>query len=148
MRLSEHIGVSFSLSTIIFALTKNYLFALSSFLSGVFIDFDHFFDYFKSEGFKLDLNDFFHRCENFGVKKFYLLLHSYELLLLFGLIISLTSYNSLTLGILLGFSQHLLLDQIFNGAQPFGYFLIYRWWNGFSGEYVFNNCNDKNTPEP
>ncbi|HCJ67313.1 MAG TPA: hypothetical protein DHV62_08340 [Elusimicrobia bacterium] len=139
MKLPEHIGISFSLSTISFALTKNYLFALSSFLSGVFIDLDHFFDYFKSEGIKFDLHDFFHRCENYRIKKFYLLLHSYEIILLFGLIVSLTSYNSLTLGIFLGFSQHLLLDQISNGAHPLGYFFIYRWLNGFSSEYVFNN---------
>jgi len=102
------------------------------------IDLDHFFDYFKSEGIKLDLHDFFYRCENFWIKKFYLLLHSYELLFFLLLYIYLTPSYPLTLGILLGFSQHLLLDQIFNGAKPLGYFLIYRWWKGFSGEDVFN----------
>lgn len=124
-------------------MTKNYLLALSSFLSGVFIDLDHFFDYFKSEGVKFDLHDFFHRCENYRIKKFYLLLHSYEFLLPLGLLTHFTSYNSLTLGILLGFFQHLLLDQISNGVQPFGYFLTYRWRNGFAGKYIFNNCNER-----
>ncbi len=147
MKVSEHIGVSFSLSTMVFALTKNYLFALSSFLSGTLIDFDHFFDYFKSAGIKFNLNDFFNRCENLQIEKIYLLLHSYELLLLLLLLTHLTSYNSVIIGILFGFSQHLLLDQIFNGVRPLGYFLIHRWRNGFSSEYIFNN-NNAQQPSP
>jgi len=138
MKLSEHLGISFSLSAVFFALTKDYSLALSSFLAGVLIDLDHFFDYFKSEGIKFNLNDFFHRCENFEIKKFYLLSHSYELLLLLVLVVYLTPPHPLTLGILLGFTQHLLLDQISNGAHPLGYFLIYRWRNGFAGKYIFN----------
>lgn len=138
MKFPEHLGISLSLSAIIFAFTENYPLASSSFLAGIVIDFDHFFDYFRSEGIKFDLYDFFHRCENCGIKKFYLLLHSYELLFLSALVVYFTPPNPLTLGILIGFSQHLLLDQISNAAHPFVYFFIYRWRNNFSGEYVFN----------
>lgn len=138
MKVSGHVAISSSVSLAIFLISRNFLLTLSSFLAGVLIDLDHLWDYFRSEGLKFDLKDFFYKCDNFQLKKFCLFLHSFELLSVLGIFTYLNTHNHLLIGTLIGFSQHLFLDQIFNRAELLGYFFFYRWRKGFSGESIFS----------
>lgn len=138
MKLSGHVVVSSVIAVTIFLVSRNLILALSSFLAGILIDLDHFWDYLRSEGLKFDLKDFFYKCDNFQLKKFYLFLHSFELLPVLGIFTYLDNHNHLIVGTLIGFSQHLFLDQIFNRAELLGYFFFYRWRKGFSGESIFS----------
>lgn len=149
MKLSGHVVASSVIAVTIFLVSRNLILALSSFLAGVFIDLDHLWDYFRSEGLKFDLKDFFYKCDNFQLKKFYLFFHSFELLPVLGIFTYLApslklwsvgdnNHNHLLIGTLIGFSQHLFLDQVFNRAELLGYFFFYRWRKGFSGESIFS----------
>ncbi len=138
MKTLGHIAISSGIGLAIFLISRNFLLSLSSFLAGVLIDLDHFWDYFRSEGLKFDLKDFFYKCDNFQIKKFCLFLHSFELLPVLGVFAYLNNHNHLLIGTLIGFSQHLFLDQIFNRAELLGYFFFYRWRKGFSGEFIFS----------
>jgi hypothetical protein len=102
---------------------------------GVFIDLDHLFDYLIYSKFRFSVRDFFDTCYNYRLKKFYLILHSYEFLLLSWLAYSLTK-NEILLGISIGYTVHLVCDQFGNFTYPFSYFLSYRIAKIF--EKVFN----------
>ncbi len=95
------------------------------------MDIDHLPDYFIHTGFKLKKPaDFFTACDRTELPKLYLILHSYELLLIFFLVGYLRGWSNLMLGIGTGFFVHILLDQMANsiryGLRPFFYFFIFR----------------------
>jgi len=99
---------------------------------GVFIDVDHYFDYIKHTGWNLNLKQFFYLSYGGKLDRFYLLFHGYEYLLLLTAIIVISDFNPLIIAAAIGYTQHLILDQIFNQVKPLAYFLIYRLKNRFS----------------
>ncbi len=116
-------------------LTKSVYSATACLLTGVFIDLDHIPDYLLYSKFKFSINDFFETCNNYKLKKFYLILHSYEIPAILW-IIYITGNNTVLLGFNIGYTIHLLVDQFGNFSKPFTYFFTFRLIKKF--EKVFN----------
>lgn len=102
--------------------------AVSNFLTGVFIDTDHFLDYYLSKGFstKFKIVDFYNVCMNYEFTKLYVFLHSFELLLILWIIAIAYPANLIWWGIVIGASQHLIFDVAINLIKPLGYSFAFR----------------------
>ena len=70
------------------------------------------------------------------LKKLYLILHSYEIVIIFWAAIYIFSLGKLWQAIALGLTQHIVLDQLTNPMRPFGYFFTYRFLKRFKKEKV------------
>ena len=115
MKLPVHIISSTIISSLVYFITKSFILSITTFLSGIFIDLDHFIDYFYTERkVKIDVKDFFYKCENFQLKKTFLLLHSYEIIVLLIILNFLYPENKFVVGFSIGYGTHLLLDIIYN----------------------------------
>lgn len=106
---------------------KSFPAGLACCLSGIFIDLDHCLDYYLN---RREIPARWEKFWNFFVraqmKKFYLIFHSYELILTLWFIAYMLHLNIVWLGVILGISIHVICDQIFNPFQPFAYFFTYR----------------------
>ncbi|MFQ3676050.1 MAG: hypothetical protein SNJ64_05860 [Endomicrobiia bacterium] len=108
MKLHLHIISSTIISSFIYFITKSFILSITTFLSGIFIDLDHFIDYFYNEGkIKIDIKDFFYKCENFQLKKAIFLLHSYEIMVLLLVLNFLYPENKFVVGFSIGYWLHL-----------------------------------------
>lgn len=133
MKLSAHVPLSLSVGAATYAVWRSPTLSISCLLFGIFIDLDHFYDYFMSEGFRLDIKDFFYKCYHYKLKKLYLILHSYELLfLLFSFLFVVKS--DILLGVFIGMLSHIIADVLGNPVNFVVYSFIYRYKNNF-GEY-------------
>jgi len=137
MKLAAHITISFSVSAVLYFIFRSNLLALSSFLFGIFIDLDHFFEYFSEYGFNVNVKRFFQAAENYSVKKTFLFLHSWEIFLVFSLIVFILPANNILFGIVVSYAFHLIFDQVGNLSRPLSYSLIYRWKEGFLTENIW-----------
>lgn len=107
--------------------------AVSAFLSGIFIDLDHWIDYFIVYKFSFKLKKFFisYQCVDSG--KVYVFLHSWELVFLILIAGFFTGLTKFAAAVVLGMSLHLLVDQVLNfKKEPFFYFLTYRFMKNFN----------------
>jgi hypothetical protein len=136
MKIEKHIIASAGVSGIIFAATGSAKIAGAALITGIFIDVDHLYDYWKDHSFDLNLSKFFKACFECDFKKTRLLLHSVEFLLIIA-IASFLMRSWLLAGFTLGMCQHLMFDQITNLVYPASYSFIYRWLNGFKAEKTF-----------
>jgi len=138
MRPTYHVMISGGV-TLVFALWVKSTGALvACFLSGIFIDLDHHLDYYLAQK-ELPLNfkklvDF---CRDDQQSKLHLFLHSYELLFLLWFSIYYFSLETVWLGIAVGFTMHIICDEIANPMRPLSYFLTYRIKHNFSRKMLF-----------
>jgi len=100
----------------------------------VLIDLDHLHDYCSEWGLidgvkRLFENAFMGRSDK--AKRVFILLHSWELLLILALLSVLLLDSSLLLYAIFGASVHLMMDHIGNGLRPMSYVLAYRAGKGF-----------------
>ena len=137
MKLTSHIVISFSVSAVLYLVFHSYLLALSSFIFGIFIDLDHFFDYFMECGFNLNIKNFFYIAEDYGFKKTFLFLHSWEIFLIFSAVVFVNSVNEILFGIFVSYAFHLIFDQFGNLSKPLSYSFIYRWKKDFLTEKIW-----------
>lgn len=137
MKLTSHITVSFSISAVLYLIFRSNLLAVSSFLFGIFIDLDHFFEYFYHGRLKFDIKEFFQLAENYAYKKSFLFLHSWELFLICAVLVFIRTANEILFGCLVGYGVHLLFDQVGNLSKPLSYFFIYRWKLDFLTEKIW-----------
>lgn len=119
-------AVSGAVSIFAWAYFKSVGYAAVSFLSGIAIDLDHLFDYFKNHGFTTKWKDIYDACVRTDFAKLYLLAHSYELLALLWGSIALLSLGNFWKAIAIGVTQHLVFDQLTNPIREPGYFFVYR----------------------
>ena len=136
MLLIGHVVVSSIVSAFVWAFFKSFGCAAISFASGVLIDLDHVIDYYASYGFTFKAKKIYNICLELKLKKLYLILHSYELIALLWIIIYVFSLSNLWKAIAIGFTQHIILDQITNPINTLGYFLTYRFIKGFKKELI------------
>ena len=137
MKLTSHIVISFSVSAVLYLIFHSYLLALSSFLFGIFIDLDHFFEYFSEYGLNFDIKNFFYIAEDYGFKKTFLFLHSWEIFFIFSAVVFISSVNEILFGVFIGYAFHLIFDQFGNLSKPLSYSLIYRWKKDFLTEKIW-----------
>jgi hypothetical protein len=134
--MRQHVIASGILSGGIYALTRSPEAAAGSFVTGIFMDLDHIFDYWVAHPFKMDIAHFFETCEEYKLPKTYLILHSFELVVPLGLLAYFTRSPWL-MGFLLGWIPHIIFDHFMNRTYPLSYFFVYRMVNKFNITKVF-----------
>jgi hypothetical protein len=132
MRAGYHVAVSAGLSVGLQGLTHSWPASLGCFFSGFLIDLDHYLEYFlikRKFPFQYkELKDF---CMYDRTNKLYLVFHGYEYLIILWLCLYAFSLNIVWLGVALGLTVHLILDQLTNPIKPLCYFLTFRIKNQF-----------------
>jgi hypothetical protein len=106
---------------------------------GIFIDIDHWFDYFAWFGFKINLRNFFNVSSYvIPAGKIYVLLHGWEFVIPFWLIGRWMGkrfkIKNLEWAVALSYLGHLLWDNFSFSHHPLAYSFIYRLLNNFSLE--------------
>ena len=125
------------MSAAAYALFRSMAMAAGIMVGGVLIDLDHFFEYFFHRGIRLDIQELFHLSYNNLFPKIFILFHSYEILIGIWLIYWLGFRNGFLLGLAVGFTAHMIFDQIFNSARAISYFFIYRAANRFDAGKLY-----------
>jgi len=139
IKLRYHTVASLGFSLVFYLIFKSFFGALICFLAGILIDVDHFFDYVRDTGWNLNLKQFFNYSYRAQYERSYLFLHAYEHLLPIAIIIVISNYNIFIIAAGVGFTQHLILDHIFNPVRPMAYFLTYRLKNRFSKQCLLKD---------
>jgi hypothetical protein len=140
MTLIHHTALSVIISGILYAIFKSWSLAVSCLISGIFIDIDHFIDYIREYGWQIKIKKFFYVFENKQFNQLLLILHGWEWLLLGIVVAWVSDWNPWITGALIGFTQHILFDQLSNSCSFKDYFLLWRWKNKFNASIV---CNKK-----
>src|SRR3989338_5501892 len=100
MDVRTHVYSSVLVSGSLYAITHSPYIAISCFLSGIFIDIDHLFDFIFFSKDRISVKNLFMWCDNGKWERITLIFHSYELFLALGIF---TYYfpGSVLIGILL-----------------------------------------------
>jgi len=116
MKPLYHTASSALIAGLLYLFFRSWGMALGCFLSGILIDLDHIYDYIRALGFTFDVKKFVSAVRNDEIPKLTFVLHSWELVLLFGAISWLTDWDWAA-GVLIGFGHHILLDKLGNGER-------------------------------
>jgi len=138
VKVKYHIAASGIVSYMVYIMTNSLINTAASFAAGILIDCDHCVDYYLNHGFTYDMRKIYDAMSNVRITKVYLLLHSYELLLASWALAFLHPLNGLYLAISIGFTHHIIFDQIYNPLVSKGYFLSYRIAMGFRKESIID----------
>ena len=136
MKPIPHIVASGIISAISIAYFKSFGYAAVSFLAGVLIDLDHIIDYYLNYGFTFNIKKIYNSCLAISLKRLYIVFHSYELIAFLWAAIYIFSLSKFWQAIALGFTQHIILDQVSNPVRAFGYSFIYRLCNAFDADRI------------
>lgn len=108
--------------------TQDITYALIFILGGIFIDLDHFIDYFLAYGYRFNIMRFFN-CIFIKNGKLYVFLHSWEIMIVL-LIVGMANGVHWPIILCLACSMHILIDNL-QKNKPFVYFLAYRFSKNF-----------------
>lgn len=132
MRTAGHIIVSAGVSLGCQVTMHSWPATIGCFFSGILLDVDHYLEYYifrKKFPYKYkDLVDF---CWYNQESDLYLFFHAYEYLFVLWFSIYFFCLGKVWVGIAVGLTTHLLLDQWFNPIKPLFYFLTFRIKNQF-----------------
>ncbi|MBI5666332.1 MAG: hypothetical protein HZC49_14770, partial [Nitrospirae bacterium] len=64
MRLPQHTALSLTIAGVLYMIFKSWGLSLACFISGVFIDMDHFIDVIREHGWSIKVKDFFRICHH------------------------------------------------------------------------------------
>jgi len=138
MKLHHHSLLSLASSGAVYLFSSSLSAALACFLAGIFIDLDHFLEYFYYFGLRnFSLKKFFRAADEHIYRKFFLFLHSYELALVFWVLSLAVIRRPWAWGFCLGFTLHIIADHIYNPCLPSTYLLSFRLRHRFEGERIF-----------
>src|SRR3972149_10143828 len=127
MIVSSHIKASGVLGLGVYAYTGEYLPSIACFLSGWLIDVDHFLDWRANFGLTLNYARVFKNFERGRLRHAYILLHAWEYIIAVLGLYTLYDLPPWVPYATLGYTCHLILDQIFNRPKrSLTYFLTYR----------------------
>jgi hypothetical protein len=133
MKISHHAVVSLVVSALVWLWLRSAAAALACFLAGVFVDVDHLLDYVWRHGARIRPRHLFRVFETEVFDNIFIFLHAWEWILVALVILWLLDWQPVMVGLAIGFSVHLALDQLVNRHSPWSYFLTYRAWHRFSG---------------
>ncbi len=141
MKPTAHIIISFVISNVIYLAYHSLELSIISFLTGIFMDIDHVFEYFFQYGFSMNFKDIYYAWLTFRFKKLYLVFHSLELVFVFWFLILFRNFSFFWFAFCVGITQHIVFDIIFNNrfVSVYAYFLGYRINKGFKREYLVRN---------
>ena len=118
MKPHYHVAFSTVIAAVLYLIFKSWALSLSCLISGIFIDLDHVIDYIREHGLTLNASKFSHNFHSGQFDKMYLIFHAWECLFVLAFISWLYDWNPWITGVLIGFSQHILLDA-FNNTRNF-----------------------------
>lgn len=134
----SHVAISSVISAVFAFYTRSFMGTAACFLSGIFIDIDHIFDYWLArKQLFVTYSKLFGFCGLERGGKLYLLFHSFEFLVLFWLIFFTFQLNVFWLGLGIGVTAHMIADQFANPLRPYALFFVYRLRHRFEKECVF-----------
>jgi len=138
IRLHHHSAISLIGSGMIYLVFHSLSAAVAFFFSGILIDLDHFFEYWHKFGLRdFSLRKFFRAAHNHEYSSYFVLLHSYELAAILLLVGFIFIRKPWFWGFVLGFTVHIISDQIYNPCHPLTYSLLFRIKHKFNGERLF-----------
>ncbi len=141
MKFEHHVTFSVIISGILYAIFKSWGLTIASLISGIFIDLDHIIDYLREYGLPIEVRKFIYVCNKEQFRRLLLILHGWEWLIFLGAIAKLTDWNLWVTGLLIGYWQHIVLDQLSNNASLLGYSLFWRWGNRFDIKALHPEAN-------
>lgn len=126
--LALHFAITVSLAVLFRVYTGGWIYPALAVCGGILIDLDHFFDYFRHYGFKLNIADFFgHTYLASG--KMFVPLHSWELVVILW---TLSLWVKWVIPVASGITLHLMVDQFLSHRKdPLIYFITYRLYHRF-----------------
>jgi dolichol kinase len=131
-----HAVTSGIISAFVWMHFRSFSCAAVSFIAGVFIDLDHLIDYYAAHRFTFSVKRIYCACVRIRFKKLYLLLHSYEIVIILWIAIYAFSLSDIWKAAAIGLTQHIIFDQITNPISALGYFLTYRIMKGFKKDHI------------
>lgn len=138
LKPSGHLVTSAVGATAVYCFFENALCVVFFFLSSILIDLDHLFDYIHDCGIRnFNFRSFCQWCYELRGDTIWLVFHSFELLFLLWVVITVLKLNIYWVSFALGVTFHLLLDCIFNPIFALSYFFIFRWRHHFRSEKTF-----------
>jgi hypothetical protein len=145
MRPNQHVTISVGSGVILGLLMRSWVSGVSCCIIGIFIDLDHYLDFWLNRGFTLSPKKFLDFCYHGTSKKFYDALHGYEYIPVLLWTSMLPGWRELGWGLTVGYCLHLVCDQCFNThLNRWTYFLTYRFLIRFEASRIvlFNPFND------
>lgn len=143
MKPIAHLASGVVLGSCAYLLTNDPLHFVGAGIGTFILDVDHTFDFIREFGFKDALkrlaNSFRFKSRKNILKRMIFCFHSWELLLLLVIFSFLPDSNPYIISFAIGAAVHLFMDQIGNEVHPLTYFMAYRAWVGFKGEFLPNN---------
>jgi hypothetical protein len=139
MDFSEHLALSAAGSAALYLATGDVAAALAFSVTGVLVDSDHVWDYWRETGFNLRRQAFLDFFAVGRPRHLLIPLHGWEwplALAVAGLALGGPLWVQAAAA---GWLLHLGLDQRYNPLGPFSYSFFFRWRVGFSGEAVFED---------
>jgi hypothetical protein len=146
VKLEHHVVASTVLSGAAYAATRSWPLTLASFYWGVFIDLDHFIDYYATFGLRATPLGVFDASHNGKLRRVTLVFHGWEWVVLLAAATWWSGWNPWVAGVTLGMGQHLVFDQFANRPHPFGYFFFWRLRHGFDMRTAFPDHKEGTTP--
>lgn len=138
MKPQYHVMSSTLTAGILYGIFHSWSMALSCFLSGIFIDVDHIYDYVIEHGLPVRPRDFIEAVYTAKFERMTLFLHSWEIIFLLFIVTWQTNWNPVLVGVLIGFSHHLILDKLYTGEGFLTYLFMWRWKKDFQLEVLFS----------
>ena len=137
MSPAVHIVSSLVGAGIVYSIFGNFICAVIFLASGVLIDLDHVFDYIREHNIRsLSVKRLLETCYEDRFEKVILIFHSYELLFILWIVITIFKLGIYWVALALGLTMHLVLDQLRNNTFVLSYFFTYRWMNNFEIKYI------------
>lgn len=137
MKPPYHVASSVVVAGILHLMFKSWSMTLSCFLSGIFIDIDHVYDYLREFGRPFRVREFIESIYTARLTRMTLFFHSWEVMLLLLLITWWTNWHPVLTGIFIGFGHHIILDKLYTGVPLRRYFFYYRWKRDFNIATLF-----------
>jgi membrane-bound metal-dependent hydrolase YbcI (DUF457 family) len=122
----KHLIVSVIIGFAGFYLFEDIFILMFTVLFGSFVDFDHYFEYIHTTGLNqaLNIREFYHSKHFIQSNRMILIFHSWEYVFILFLITATLNYDILFLFITLGYTSHLLLDQIGNFDLKWSFYFL------------------------
>ena len=136
MKPVYHTVISVAISGILHLIFRSWGLTIASLISGIFIDLDYAVDYLTQCGFPFKIKRLYQSYYENQLLRVRLF-HGWEWSFFWGLTAWMTDWNPWIIGIWVGFSQHIFLDNINNRESFWSYSFFWRWKKGFKPEAIF-----------
>jgi len=137
MKISHHLYAGAAAGTLIYIVSDQNLPLTVSFIAAnSMIDLDHFVDFWHDHRKLFNIKGLVRASYSGNYRHFIVPLHSYEILILFVILYTLGLRSLIFVGIALGFTLHLLMDQAQAEFNSKTLFLLYRVKNKFIFEKI------------